>query len=178
MKRLVLAAAAALLAVSAFAADKLQSGLKPGSPVPAFQVVDVSGPNKGKQLCYRCEYGADAVIAAFISGNPADAAELLANIDALTAEHKKKDLKAFVVFLGGPEMKDAIAKIAEEKKITTPLTFLPAGAKAKDLAQYNLHPQAQNTLVMWNLGEVRASFANVDKTNWPEVAKAAAGMFK
>ena len=28
----------------------LDSGLKPGAQVPAFDVVDVSGPNKGKQV--------------------------------------------------------------------------------------------------------------------------------
>jgi hypothetical protein len=44
-------AAASLMAVSAFAA--LESGLKPDTPTTAFDVVDVSGPNKGKQLCYR-----------------------------------------------------------------------------------------------------------------------------
>ena len=42
-------AAAGLLAVSAFAAE---SSLKVGENVPAFQVVDLSGQNKGKQLCY------------------------------------------------------------------------------------------------------------------------------
>ena len=44
-------AAAGMLAVSAYAA--VESGLKVGTPAPAFQVVDVNGPNKGKQLCYR-----------------------------------------------------------------------------------------------------------------------------
>jgi len=44
-------AAAGLLAMSAFAA--VESGLKPGTFTSQFQVVDVSGPNKGKQLCYR-----------------------------------------------------------------------------------------------------------------------------
>ena len=45
-------AALGMLAVSAFAADKIESGLKPGDSPSAFQVVDVSGPAKGKQLCY------------------------------------------------------------------------------------------------------------------------------
>jgi hypothetical protein len=48
-------AAVGLLASAAFAA--LESGLKPGATPGAFQVVDVSGPNKGQQLCYRCSYG-------------------------------------------------------------------------------------------------------------------------
>jgi len=44
-------AAAGMMAVSAFAA--LESGLKPGTPATPFQVVDVTGPHKGEQLCYR-----------------------------------------------------------------------------------------------------------------------------
>jgi hypothetical protein len=44
-------AAAGMMAVSAFAA--LESGLKPGMPATPFQVVDVTGPHKGEQLCYR-----------------------------------------------------------------------------------------------------------------------------
>ena len=50
--KLALAVAAMGLTVSAFAADKVQSGPKVGEGVGAFDVVDVSGPNKGQQLCY------------------------------------------------------------------------------------------------------------------------------
>jgi hypothetical protein len=49
-------AAMGLLAVTAFAAEKpavkVESGLKVGESPSAFDVVDVSGPNKGAQLCY------------------------------------------------------------------------------------------------------------------------------
>jgi hypothetical protein len=41
-----------LLGASALAAD-VTSGLQPGGKASFFEVVDVSGPNKGKQLCYR-----------------------------------------------------------------------------------------------------------------------------
>jgi hypothetical protein len=51
MKMGLAIAAAGMMAVSAFAA--IESGLKPGVSTTPFQVVDVSGPNKGKQLCYR-----------------------------------------------------------------------------------------------------------------------------
>ena len=53
MKLSIAAATLGLLAaVSAFAAD-VSSGLKPGASTSVFNVVDVSGPNKGRQLCYR-----------------------------------------------------------------------------------------------------------------------------
>jgi hypothetical protein len=44
-------AAVGMTAISAFAA--VESGLKAGAPAPPFQVLDVSGPKKGQQLCYR-----------------------------------------------------------------------------------------------------------------------------
>ena len=51
----MLVAAVSTLSVTGFAA--IDSGLKPGAFVEPFQVVDVTGPNKGKELCYRCQYG-------------------------------------------------------------------------------------------------------------------------
>jgi hypothetical protein len=52
MKLKLAVAALGLAATAAFAAGP-ESGLKAGETPEAFQVVDVSGPNKGKQLCYR-----------------------------------------------------------------------------------------------------------------------------
>lgn len=53
MKKLALSIAAlGILSIGAFAAEKIQSGPQPGQRMGAFDVVDVSGPNKGKQLCY------------------------------------------------------------------------------------------------------------------------------
>lgn len=46
------ALAVGALGVTAVAAE-VNSGLKPGDKATFFEVVDVSGPNKGKQLCYR-----------------------------------------------------------------------------------------------------------------------------
>jgi len=34
-------------------ADELKSGLQPGDRAGAFNVKDITGPNKGKSLCYR-----------------------------------------------------------------------------------------------------------------------------
>jgi hypothetical protein len=48
----VVAASMVLVGVS-FAGDAVKSGLKPGESVNPFQVDDITGPNKGKTLCYR-----------------------------------------------------------------------------------------------------------------------------
>ena len=38
---------------ASIAGDAVQSGLKPGESVSPFQVDDITGPNKGRSLCYR-----------------------------------------------------------------------------------------------------------------------------
>ena len=38
---------------ASLAGDAVQSGLKVGESVNAFQVDDITGPNKGTSLCYR-----------------------------------------------------------------------------------------------------------------------------
>lgn len=38
---------------TSFAGDPVSSGLEPGDFVAPFDVDDITGPNKGKTLCYR-----------------------------------------------------------------------------------------------------------------------------
>jgi len=42
----------ALMATAATAGD-VKSGLQPGEAASAYNVKDVTGPNKGRSLCYR-----------------------------------------------------------------------------------------------------------------------------
>jgi hypothetical protein len=57
--RLILATGASAVVVSivmvgtGLAGDPVQSGLKVGESVNAFNVDDITGPNKGTTLCYR-----------------------------------------------------------------------------------------------------------------------------
>jgi hypothetical protein len=176
MKKTVFAiAASAVLAVAAYAAD-LKSGLKPGERVPAFQVVDVNGPHKGEQLCYRCNYGGAPVAAAFIKGNAPEAGLIVSGLQKLVEENK--GLRTFVVFMGGPELKSEIQKLAAEKKITVPLTFLPQGPSAEDIVAYQINPKASSTVLLWNKQAVQSSFVNVNEARWADVSKAAAAMAK
>lgn len=53
-KVLLVTSLSALASVAGLmAADTaLKSGLQPGDNTPAFDVQDITGPNKGKKLCY------------------------------------------------------------------------------------------------------------------------------
>lgn len=163
-------AAVGLMAVSAFAA--VESGLKPGNSPAPFQVVDVTGPHKGQQLCYRCAYGASPVVAVFVNGDASKASKLIGDVQKIVDTHKEQNLKSFVVFMGGPEQKDAIQKIAAEQKTTIPLVFLPKGAKEEDIASYKINPDAKNTVLLWNHSNVKGNFVDVDTKSLPAVKKA------
>jgi hypothetical protein len=175
MKLGLMVAAASMLAVSAFAA--VESGLKPGTPVGPFQVVDVNGPNKGKELCYRCQYGIAPVMAAFVNGDVAKSEQLILQVQKITDANKEKGLKSFVVYMGGPELKESIQKLAKEKKITVPLTFLPKGAKEGDIASYKISPKAKNTILLWK-NSVRSNFVDVTSEKTGDVEKAVESLLK
>src|SRR5260221_779125 len=100
MKKLSGIAAACLLAVAgvAFAAE-LESGLPVGDSVPEFNVRDITGPNEGKTLCYRCQYGARPVVTVFTRELTPSVKDLVAKIDAKVGENKDKKMAAFVVVL-------------------------------------------------------------------------------
>jgi hypothetical protein len=176
MKIGLLIAAAGVVAASAFAA--VESGLKPGTPTSAFQVVDVTGPHKGQQLCYRCSYGPAPVIAAFVNGDVAKSGGLVAGIQKLVDAHKDQGLKTFVVFMGGPNLKDPIEKLAASHHVTIPLVFLPQGTSAEDVAAYKVSSEAKNTVLLWKQGTVRHNFVDVDRASFPQVAKAVDEMLK
>lgn len=174
--KLGMVAVASLLAVAAFAA--VESGLKPGALPSPFQVVDVTGPNKGKELCYRCQYGSAPVLAAFVKNDATKAGALIGELQKVVDARKEKGLKSFVVFMSGPEAKANIQKIAKEKNITIPLVFLPQGAKAEDIGAYKINPEATSTVLLWNRSRVKSNFVDVETTKVAEIAKAADAMLQ
>jgi len=113
---------------------------------------------------------------AFVKDDPAKSASLAAAIQKLTDAHKDKDLRSFVVYVGGQELQPAIDKVAQEKKITIPLTFLAEGAKSNALGAYKINPEAKNTVMLYSKKNVQSTFVNVDQKSWADVEKATAQM--
>jgi hypothetical protein len=107
-----------------------------------------------------------------VNSAPSQAAGLVADMQRLTDQFKDKRVKTFVVFAGGPELKDAIEKVGAEKKVDLPLTFLPAGPSAEDYKAFKFNPQTKNTVIVYSRGKVKANLVDVDEKSFPEVIKA------
>ena len=142
----------------ASAAD-LKSGLQVDASPPAFNVTDVTGPNAGTKLCYRCQYGSRPVVSVFLRKMDENAAKLVKQIDDVVGKQEEKKMAAFVTVLSDdPDAQEAsLKKTAEEQKIThTPLTVFDNGVGPK---AYNINEKANVTVMMWVDGNVMVNHA-------------------
>ncbi|MCA9015555.1 MAG: hypothetical protein KDA77_09525 [Planctomycetaceae bacterium] len=135
-----------------------QSGMEVGAiPLP-FDVEDVTGPNQGKHLCYRCLYGGRPVVGIFVRDLDEQAKTLIQKIDQEVAAHQAEQLAAFVVVLTDDPAaaKSDLKKVAEETKIKhVPLTVFEGTAGP---AGYNVTQEAAVNVMIWE-GEVKANRA-------------------
>lgn len=160
MKKFV-AILSALVVASAgivFAAD-VESGLKVGDTVGAYNVKDITGPNKGKSLCYRCNYGARPVVNVFARDVNDNLVKLIKEVDGIVENNKDKKMAAFVVVLAEDADKVApkLEEIAKANGIkNVPLTIFDGEAGPSN---YNIAKNADVTVLMWNKGEVKANYA-------------------
>lgn len=162
MRRFVGFAALFVVAASglALAAEKLESGLPVGEEdLPAFNVRDITGPAKGKTLCYRCHYSDQPVVAIFTREMNDTVKDLVKKIDEKVGANKDKKMAAFVVVL--TEDPDAVEprleSLAKEAKIShTPLTIVEGVTGPPD---YRIARDAEVTVMMWVESKVKVNQA-------------------
>ncbi|MCA9152841.1 MAG: hypothetical protein KDA92_26240 [Planctomycetales bacterium] len=158
MVTLLSALLVAVLTISANAED-LKSGLQVGDSPGAFNVKDITGPNKGKSLCYRCSYGSRPVVSVFARDVNADLAKLVKEVDEIVGKNDDKKMAAFVVVLA--EDADVVAPkleaMAKENGIkNVPLTIYDGEAGPQD---YKIAEGSDVTVMMWNKSKVKSNVA-------------------
>jgi len=138
--------------------SEIQSGLELGSFAPAFDVLDITGPKKGTELCYRCRYGSRPVVNIFAREITPELTELIKNVDKQVDANKDKRMAAFVVFLSedGEAAEPKIKELADKNKIKIPLTLIK-NTKGPD--NYNISEDADVTVMMWVDSEVKVNHA-------------------
>jgi hypothetical protein len=187
MHRILTIAALILSASLTLAADKekdkpLKSGLQVGDYVGTFDVEDVTGPARGRSICYACRYGARPVINIFAREMTDEVATLIAKIDKQIEKNQDKELKAFVVLLSEDLKADeeTLIKLTQKHKIkNVPLTLFDGivGPPKCRIAE-----KADVTVMLWHDQEVKANHAfakgKLDKKGIEAVVKSAAKILK
>ena len=153
----VVAVCLAVVAGVAVAADAVKSGLAEGTSPPAFNVRDITGPQAGESLCYRCKYGARPVVTIFTREMNDNVTDLIKKIDAKVGANKDAKMAAFVVFLSEDDtISPKIQAIAKENDIkNTPLTLIEGNGPPS----YKLSKDAAVTVMMWVDQNVKVTHA-------------------
>lgn len=174
MRKWVVTSAALFAVVGAAYAADVKSGLQTDDPVAAFTVNDVTGPNKGKSLCYRCQYGARPVVSIFTRKIDDNVTSLIKNLDGQLEANKDAQMKAFVVLLTDDTdaAEKQLAEVAAKAGIkNVPLTTFDGKAGPEE---YKLNEKATTTVLMWNKSKVKVNEAFEGSLTKDDVAKLAA----
>ena len=161
MKNVLVVASALLLAAATSAnAGDLKSGLQVGEFPGAFNVLDCTGPAKGKSLCYRCRYGGKPVVTIFTRSIDENVTKLVKEVDSAVGANQEKDLKAFVVLLtDDPDAAEPqLKKLAKDAGISenVPLTVFDGEAGPPE---YKISKDAGVTVMLWVKSDVKANYA-------------------
>ncbi|MFO0917337.1 MAG: hypothetical protein U0872_03360 [Planctomycetaceae bacterium] len=143
----------ALVGIAVAADDSISLGDR----VPAFNVRDITGPSKGKTLCYRCQYGDRPVVTVFTREINDSVVSLVKNVDAQVAANKDKKMASFVVLLtdNADEAEAKLSEIAKKENIKNiPLTIIEGDAGPKG---YGIQKDAETTVMMWVDGELKVN---------------------
>lgn len=159
MSRFIILAVAWIALAGVAIADDVKSGLAPGKSATSFIVRDITGPNRGKSLCYRCAYEDRPVACIFIRETGEGVPALIQRIDAAVIANQSKDMRAFVVLLTDDIDAGAkqLTKLSETRGIrNVPLTIFedPAGP-----LRYRISKDAAVTVLMWKKARVAADRA-------------------
>lgn len=119
------------LMTPAQAAPQSGSKLKVGDTVSAFEVQDVTGPNKGKTLCYVCQNAYKPVTLTFARTLTPQLGSLIKALDKGTPAGDKAS--TFVVFTpkNAGALMPQLKRFAAQNKIGIPLTIADSLAEVK-----------------------------------------------
>jgi hypothetical protein len=151
---------ACLVGVIGAGGEDFKSSLQPGTALSSFHCRDVTGPNKGRSLCYVCDAGPNPVAMLFARDITPPLVNLIKEFDSAVTKNKAADLRSFAVFLcdDTEEMEPTLVKLAEKEKISksVPLTVVEdiAGLEA-----YKIHKNAAVTVLLFTKGKVVSNFA-------------------
>ncbi len=148
-------------AVTYAAAPKssVKSGLQVGESAPPYFVNDITGPNAGKTLCYRCKFGGRPVVNIFTREMTPEVADLIAQIDKKVAANRSNKMAAFVVHITDDvdASETTLKKVAQTKHLDkTPLTNFDGTAGPSN---YKIAKNADVTVMMWVRGKVKVNHA-------------------
>ena len=147
---------------------KTVSGLAVGEMTPSFPVLAVTGPHKGKEACYVCEFIGAPTIFAFFRQTGDEMAGVVTKLNELA--RRNKDIRVVAIIIEGQDSQPWLEKFAQENSITIPLAVLRNGKDDIAMKVYKLNADMNNTILMSVERKVAANLVNVNAEHFPMLA--------
>jgi hypothetical protein len=144
--------------------SKTVSGRAVGEMTPSFPVLDVTGPHKGKAVCYVCEYKDAPTILAFFRQTGDEMASVVKKLNELARQNQ--NIRVAAVVIEGQESQPRLEKFAQENGITIPLTVFRNGKDDVGMKLYKLNASINNTILVSVKRKVAANLVNVHAENF------------
>lgn len=163
MKRILLVAAGAAIALTVFAFGGAKSGLEVGEMVTPFHPTHLSGPDKGTDTCPPCKYGARPAVQVWNNGDKDANIEAIAKTISAEVADSKADLKGFVINLtmcAGCESK--AAGMASKAPANIAIAKLANTNEAVKNYKVNIDAEVKNTIFVYRNKKVVAKFVNLE----------------
>ena len=165
----------ALLSATAFAAEFI-SGLPVGATTQSIPVSDVTGPYKGEQVCYVCEFDKAPDVLAFFRDTSDATAKQIVQLNALYLKNKSVNFKAVAMIIAGASAKKWLQELNRSAHLEIPLTFFTKGSKDVAARVYNLNPAVANTFLVTVNRTVVANISDIGPEQFNRVADATSEM--
>src|SRR4051812_19594353 len=124
--------------------SKTVSGLPVGEMTPSFTVLPVTGPHKGKEICYVCEITGAPTIFAFFRQTGDEMASVVKKLDELA--RRNQDIRVVAVVIEAQDSQPWLERFAHENGITIPLAVLRNGKDDAAVKVYKLNASVSNTI--------------------------------
>jgi hypothetical protein len=161
--------------VSVATAQDLSSGPERGTKVPALKILDVTGPNKDKEIDYAAERKDLPTVYVFVQADIWDRpiARFLRKLDEAVGKEGKDALVIAVWLTDRPDKtKEYLPRAQESLQLQATVLACYTGDKA-DPDGWSINPDAHLTIAVASQNKVAAVFGyrSVNETNVPEVHK-------
>lgn len=160
------------------ASGTVASGYAVGETTQSFTVFDVTGPYKGKRICYVCEFQDEPNIIGFFQNTGDKTAQMITQMNDLVQKNKERHLKAVAVIVAGMDAQPWLEQLSATKKIEIPLVVLRKGTNDLAVKLYRLNPAMDNTFMVNIKRKVIANYSGIEADKFNLVADAATKMLK
>lgn len=142
----------------------LESGLKLGEFIPAYEPTHVSGPDTGTKTCPVCKYGDLPAVQVWVNGDADGNIGVIANrLESKVAASKHK-LKAFIIVMtdlaqGITEQSVKVKWGGHSKHVA--FAYIPKTSEAAKNYEINTSPEVKNTVFVYKDMKLKTKFVNL-----------------